>query len=445
MSVKELKAHLTRLHTDHSKCVEKSELVALLCAASLAKAPKADPNKVHFIVTPGATKTFPPTMNLDPYTNKTNDIMCGAIHVREQGVGMWQFDCNLVEMKRELKNDEFDALLKALVLGDINRAYPQRGGKTALHSAASSGMLGCCSTLVEGGADVNPVDNNLFTPLHSAAERADVIRYLVKHGANLDARITDGKTALHMAARTGKVSCCSTLVEAGADVNCVDNNLFTPLHSAADQDRADVIRYLVKHGADLNALTAHGASPLIVASSQECMNALNTLAELGADLELKDDNGSTALHLAAMLGNLTVVMVLVAKGAAFKTSTHDDHCTALHMLALRRKTFGPPGSADYLQMATALIKLGLDPETKLEGGPEATTEGLKTLLALAPVTIPGFGEMSIGITDPSNMPQPPFLGAFSPLEIARARGDADMVRLLERAVAARSAPDTSHG
>jgi hypothetical protein len=38
MSVNELKAHLTRLHTDHSKCVEKSELVALLCAVSLAAA-----------------------------------------------------------------------------------------------------------------------------------------------------------------------------------------------------------------------------------------------------------------------------------------------------------------------------------------------------------------------------------------------------------------------
>ena len=35
MSVKELKAHLTRLHTDHSLCVEKSELVALLCAVKL--------------------------------------------------------------------------------------------------------------------------------------------------------------------------------------------------------------------------------------------------------------------------------------------------------------------------------------------------------------------------------------------------------------------------
>ena len=32
------KAHLTRLHTDHSKCVEKSELVVLLCAVSLAAA-----------------------------------------------------------------------------------------------------------------------------------------------------------------------------------------------------------------------------------------------------------------------------------------------------------------------------------------------------------------------------------------------------------------------
>jgi ankyrin repeat protein len=283
-------------------------------------------------------------------------------------------------MEKELKKNELDVFLKALVLGDINRTYPKRRGKTALH----------------------------------------------------------------LAARTGKVSCCSTLVEGGADVNPVDDNLFTPLHSAADVDSADVIRYLVKRGADIDARTARGASPLLVASSG-CMNALSALAELGANLELLDDFGSTALHLAAMQGNLAVVRALVAKGAAFKTSTHDDHCTALHQLALRRKTFGRPGSADYLQMATALIQLGLDPGSKLEGGPEATAEGLKTLLALAPITIPGFGELSIGFATPLDKPPPAFLGAFSPLEIARARGDADMVRLLERAVAARSATDTSHG
>jgi ankyrin repeat protein len=290
-------------------------------------------------------------------------------------------------MEKELKKNELDVFLKALVLGDINRTYPKRRGKTALH----------------------------------------------------------------LAARTGKVSCCSTLVEGGADVNPVDDNLFTPLHSAADVDSADVIRYLVKHGADINARTARGASPLIVALAQESMNALNALAELGANLELLDDFGSTALHMAAMEGKLGVVSALVAKGAAFKTSTHDDHCTALHMLALRGKTTGGPGSADYLQMATALIKLGLDPETKLEGGPEATEMDLRLLVLSAhgcTVVYPSSGggslEVDVKISPSLDKPPPAFLGAFSPLEIARARGDADMVRLLERAVAARSAPDTSH-
>ena len=56
-------------------------------------------------------------------------------------------------------------------------------------------------------------------------------RFLIKKGANLNARAKDkhGGTAPHWAAVLGRVEMARRLIEAGAEVNAKDNNAFTPL------------------------------------------------------------------------------------------------------------------------------------------------------------------------------------------------------------------------
>lgn len=42
-------------------------------------------------------------------------------------------------------------------------------------------------------------------------------------------------TALHLAARCGNVDCLKILVECGAEIDCIDESLWTPLHEAVNE------------------------------------------------------------------------------------------------------------------------------------------------------------------------------------------------------------------
>lgn len=56
---------------------------------------------------------------------------------------------------------------------------------------------------------VNCTDNNLLTPLHYAilnnsSKQIEIVRTLIEHNANINARDNEGKTALWHAAHQGK-------------------------------------------------------------------------------------------------------------------------------------------------------------------------------------------------------------------------------------------------
>ena len=69
-------------------------------------------------------------------------------------------------------------------------------GDTALHHAARNGALEIVEQLVGSGADVNATSDHAHFPLYCAAGHGHVetTRYLVEHGADLQARLGDGKT-----------------------------------------------------------------------------------------------------------------------------------------------------------------------------------------------------------------------------------------------------------
>ncbi|MDP6545829.1 MAG: ankyrin repeat domain-containing protein [Phycisphaerae bacterium] len=71
------------------------------------------------------------------------------------------------------------------------------------------------------------------TPLHLAVlcNQGEIARFLIKRGANLNARAKDkhGGTPLHWAAALGRFEICRQLIDSGADVNARDDNAFTPL------------------------------------------------------------------------------------------------------------------------------------------------------------------------------------------------------------------------
>ena len=71
-------------------------------------------------------------------------------------------------------------------------------GDTALHHATRNGDLEIVEQLIGSGADVNVTSDHGHFPLYCAAGHGHVetTQYLVEHGADLQARLGDGKTVV---------------------------------------------------------------------------------------------------------------------------------------------------------------------------------------------------------------------------------------------------------
>lgn len=69
---------------------------------------------------------------------------------------------------------------------------------------------------------------------------------------NANIRDEEGRTWLHKSCLLGDFDNVKALVEAGYDVNAVDRNGGTPLHSAAMYKNCEIMVYLIRNGSDRN-------------------------------------------------------------------------------------------------------------------------------------------------------------------------------------------------
>ena len=124
----------------------------------------------------------------------------------------------------------------------------------ALACRANSGTVAAVEELVRLGADVNNTARPFkCTPLHEAATggNVEVAEFLIKQGANVNAKNTEGTTPLNNKVGSGgdrMVEMVELLVKHGADVNSVGNNGYSVLDQAVMYSPA-VVDFLVEHGA----------------------------------------------------------------------------------------------------------------------------------------------------------------------------------------------------
>ncbi len=132
------------------------------------------------------------------------------------------------------------------------------------------------------------------------------VRALVKHGGDVNARLTRGTsgrgklgtvgaTPFLLASKTADLPLMKLLVELGADPMLPNKDGSTPLMAAAG---------LGCHAPDEEAGT-----------ETECLAAVEYLLSLGADVNTVDANGETAMHGAAYKSLPKMVELLAGKGA----------------------------------------------------------------------------------------------------------------------------------
>lgn len=172
-------------------------------------------------------------------------------------------------------------------------------------------------------------DNHLqvYETIQEAAEKgdlADVKRHL-KRGAdvndkNYNENYTAGLTALHLAAGNGNKELVEFLIKKGATINAKAEDGLTPLHWAVVKgfkdvkgDHKGVIELLIAKGADVNAKTkdnrGDGGTPLhfAVRTTHPDKEIITLLIAKGADVNAKDSFGKTPLHWATLFHKLDMI------------------------------------------------------------------------------------------------------------------------------------------
>ncbi|MCX7892804.1 MAG: ankyrin repeat domain-containing protein [Burkholderiales bacterium] len=192
-------------------------------------------------------------------------------------------------------------------------------------------------------------------------------------------------TGLHAAAWRGDVATIERLATSRAAREARDGHGRTPLHVATFARQRGAVRALVAAGADTAALEAGRYDAVTIAAVADDEETLALLLAMGASAKLVTSRyDGTALIAAAHLGHDGVVRRLIAAGAPL------DHVNNLHWTALIEAIVLGDGGPRHQATVRALLEAGAS--TKL--------------------------------TDAAGR---------TPLELARARGYAEMVQMLEQA------------
>jgi ankyrin repeat protein len=158
--------------------------------------------------------------------------------------------------------------------------------------AAMQGDAGAVRALIESGADVDAALGDGMTALHWSAERGDseIAALLLNAGAEVESTTRlGGYRPLHLAAKRGHTPVVQALLEAGATPKAgTTTGDVTPLHLAAASGSASSVATLIKGGADVDrGETVWGQTPLMFAAAEGRVEAIRALLDGGATADIR--------------------------------------------------------------------------------------------------------------------------------------------------------------
>ena len=265
-------------------------------------------------------------------------------------------------------------IVKDLVAAGADINAFDKNGNTPLHVMIMAGAVPAVQLLLQAGANVTLKNSYKGdTPLHIAVtpifRHATIVQLLVKSGAQVNELNNFGETALHLASKNkiGPIdrNIVKILIDHGADINVLNcagqkaaDQKDDPLHDAASNGDTKEIEKILKNKHDINACNIYGRTPLFDAVS--CCGiesgVIRTFIACGADVTIADAIQSTPLHEAIIVGNISIVRLLLNAGAQINKQNAQGN-TALHLAvqAGYRKAF-----RSYTAIVKVLIDSGAD-------------------------------------------------------------------------------------
>lgn len=233
-----------------------------------------------------------------------------------EGVNLYSPKSNQVRPRYDYRDQEVPKFYQDHLPSQVNKHIPkllfQKEFSQMIYAAITKGDISAISALLQKGADINSkiVENGL-TPLMIATKtnNAQVVRYLITKGADLNIKSNNGRTALHIATMNNLFDMFAILVKAGAQVDIKDNNDKIALEYVSPT-RMDA------YSLEIAEASKNRESILLDMVKLGNLNTVNYLLdESEVNIDAQNENGDTPLIIATKANNEQMVGLLLAKDA----------------------------------------------------------------------------------------------------------------------------------
>ena len=245
-----------------------------------------------------------------------------------------------------------------------------------LLKAAEEDNYDLVKQLIKAGADINARDAHGKTALMYGACKSNhgIVSMLLEAGADVNAVGDDGTTALtlldFMELDNMKLLIALMLIEAGADVNIPDHKGRTPLVrimeswwmcQANSPLEVETIQLLLERGADPNS-NLRGTPILYKVAEMGLADIARALIKAGADINMKNEDGRTPLIIATSYSHTGTVRVLIEAGVDVNMSDNEGKTALMWARAVCQ------GCSDIVKM---LLEAGADVNVQDKAGKTA--------------------------------------------------------------------------
>lgn len=204
---------------------------------------------------------------------------------------------------------------RAIVATLIDAGAPldvvSRYGESALSVASLHGDFSLVTTLLERGADPEPLG---WTPLffEVAAGNLEAVTDLLKKGARLDQRDRWERTPFLLGVHAGHQHIARFLLDQGSDRSAKGRCGRTALMYAISRDNATMLNWLIEMGWDPEESDDIGSFPLGEAAAENALHCAQALLAAGVSVDRRDEYGSGVV---AKTDSADIVRLLVEAGA----------------------------------------------------------------------------------------------------------------------------------